>query len=63
MKTLNLRTVNEFLSRDQMRTIMGGTEQYGCKGSCKACVVNSDCCVGVCAGDQPLCGGGKRCLR
>lgn len=64
MKNLSLNSVKAYLTRDEMRTVSGGSGiGFGCLGSCKECSSNGQCCSTVCAGDQPLCGGGKRCLR
>lgn len=64
MKTISLKAVQNGLSRDEMRAVKGGCGIGGsCKTSCAQCNSNSECCSGVCSGDQPGCGGGNRCLR
>ncbi|WP_147243521.1 hypothetical protein [Chitinophaga flava] len=59
--SLNLGNINEMMSREQMRTVIGGSDcDYGnkCKGTCengKTCAVSPAC-------TQCSCGdGGKGC--
>ena len=59
MNKINLKSVKEYLSRDEMRSISGGCGYR----KCKRCKVNSDCPGSTCASNIPYCSNGlKRCL-
>jgi hypothetical protein len=56
------------LSRREMKHVVAGLlapEDGGstCKVACTSCSKNSECCSTVCAGNQPGCGGGNKCLK
>lgn len=58
MKTMNLKSIQECLSRSEMKSIRGGDlEDFGkCKKVGSGCDSGGQCCSGSCGGgENPVC--------
>lgn len=69
-ENFNVFLMSNKLSRREMKHVVAGLTAFEdggeggkCKAACESCSKNSDCCSTVCAGDQPGCGGGNKCLK
>lgn len=55
MKTMNLKSIKDCLSRNEMKSIKGGIDNR-CKKIGSGCASGGQCCSGVCGGgEDPVC--------
>ena len=56
MKTMNLKSIQECLSRNEMKKINGGVLPAKCKANGSGCESGGECCSGICGGgENPAC--------
>lgn len=56
MKTMNLKSIQECLSRNELKSIKGGIEGGKCKKIGSSCDSGGQCCSGSCGGgENPVC--------